>query len=78
MACIAVAVIAATLPSVVFAQTPQAMAEYRRKLAEYTAVRQPFDEAASAYWTSISDKRRTRNAKRRNGETIVAEDYVLT
>ncbi|HEX7881569.1 MAG TPA: hypothetical protein VF499_02390 [Afipia sp.] len=54
------------------------MAEYRRKLAEYTAVRQQFDETASAYWSAISDKRRARNAKRRNNEVIVAEDYVLT
>ena len=78
MSWISVALLAATLSSGSVAQTPQAMAEYRRKLAEYNAVRQPFDEAASAYWTSISDKRRTRNAKWRNGETIVAEDYVLT
>lgn len=54
------------------------MADYRRKLAEYNAVREPFEEAASAYWGTISEKRRTRFAKRRNGETIVAEDYVLT
>lgn len=66
------------LSSIVLAQTPQQIAEYRRKHAEYTAVRQQFDEEASAYWSAISDKRRARNAKRRNGETIVAEDYVLT
>jgi hypothetical protein len=60
------------------AVTPQQMAEYRRKLAEYTAVRQAFDEQAGAYWASISDKRKARNAKRRSGETIVPEDYVLT
>jgi hypothetical protein len=66
------------LSSIVLAQTPQQIAEYRRKLAEYTAVRQQFDEEASAYWSAISDKRRARNAKRRNGETIIAEDYVLT
>lgn len=74
---IAVAAIAATLPSVTFAQTPAQM-EYRRKLADYTAVRQQFDDEASAYWDAISDKRRSRNAKRRNNEAIVAEDYVLT
>lgn len=72
------AAIAATLSSAAIAQTPQQIAEYRRKLAEYNAVRQPFDEAASAYWTAISDKRRARNAKRRNREVIIAEDYVLT
>ncbi len=69
---------ASVLSSITLAQTPQQMDEYRRKLAEYTAVRQQFDEEASAYWSAISDKRRARNAKRRNGETIVAEDYVLT
>lgn len=64
-------------PSTV-AVTPEQMADYHRKLAAYTAVREAFDTAAAAYWTSISEKRRARNAKRRNGETIVAEDYVLT
>jgi len=67
-----------TLSSAVIAQTAQQMADYRRKLADYTAVREQFDAEASAYWSAISDKRRARNAKRRNGETIVAEDYVLT
>ena len=74
----ATAAIVATLSSAALAQTPQQIADYRRKLAEYTAVRQQFDEAASTYWTAIGDKRRARNAKRRNNETIVAEDYVLT
>ena len=72
------AVIVATLPSAALAQTPQQMADYRRKLAEYNAVREPFEATASAYWTTISEKRRARFAKRRNGETITAEDYVLT
>lgn len=71
------AMMAVTLSSVVVAQTPQQIAEYRRKLAEYTAVRQQFDADASDYWNAIADKRRARNAKRRNGERIVAEDYVL-
>jgi hypothetical protein len=60
------------------AATPQQMADYRRKLAEYSAIRERFEVQASAYWSAISDKRRARNAKRRAGETIVAEDYVLT
>lgn len=66
------------LSSAAVAQTPQQMAEYQRKLAEYTAVRQQFDADASAYWSAVSDKRRARNAKRRGGHSIVAEDYVLT
>lgn len=73
------AVVMTAMPSSTgLAQTPQQMADYRRKLADYTAIRQQFDDQASAYWNAISDKRRARNAKRRSNETIVAEDYVLT
>src|SRR3954452_9334906 len=54
--------------------TPQAMEEYRRKLREYEEARAPFD----AYWNSISEKRRGRNAKRRAGQQITLDDYVLT
>lgn len=64
-------------PTATIAVTPEQMADYRRKLAAYTAVREAFDTAAAAYWTAISEKRKARNAKRRNGETIVADDYVL-
>jgi hypothetical protein len=52
--------------------------EYRRKLEEYTKARAKFDDEASAYWKSIADKRRQRNAGRRAGHAIVLEDYVLT
>jgi hypothetical protein len=58
--------------------TPAQMAEYQRKLADYTAIRAQFDAEASAYWSTISDQRRVRNAKRRSGEAIALEDYVLT
>ncbi|MES2752418.1 MAG: hypothetical protein V4661_13700 [Pseudomonadota bacterium] len=58
--------------------TPQQMADYRRKLADYLAVRGNFDEEAILYWSAISEKRKSRNAKRRGGETITAQDYVLT
>jgi hypothetical protein len=54
--------------------SPQEMAEYRRKLAEYQAARAPVD----AYWNSIAEKRRGRNAKRRAGQQIALDDYVLT
>src|SRR5262249_38126947 len=30
------------------------------------------------YWNSITEKRRSRNNKRRNNEAILIEDYVLT
>lgn len=54
------------------------MADYRKKLLEYTAARRAFDDEAEAYWTSITEKRRSRIAKRRNNETVVVSDYVLT
>ncbi|MEA2897042.1 MAG: hypothetical protein QOJ84_2657 [Bradyrhizobium sp.] len=64
----------------VFAQaaSPQAIAEYKRKLKEYLEARAAFEEEAGAYWSSISEKRRGRNAKRRNRQAITLDDYVLT
>ncbi|MBU6464417.1 MAG: hypothetical protein KGK01_04110 [Bradyrhizobium sp.] len=56
----------------------QAIAEYRRKLAEYQQARAAFEQEAGAYWSAIADKRRTRNAKRRDRQPIDADDYVLT
>lgn len=58
--------------------TPQQMAEYHRKLAEYTVARQSFESEAGSYWNAISEKRRTRNARRRNQESMTADHYVLT
>jgi len=52
--------------------------DYQGKLAEYTAARQAYEEAATRYWDAIADKRRARNAKRRNNEEIGLDDYVLT
>jgi hypothetical protein len=60
------------------AVSPQAIAEYRRKLKEYLEARAAFDEEAGAYWGSISEKRRGRNAKRRERQPITLDDYVLT
>ena len=56
--------------------SPQAMAEYRRKLKEYEEARAAV--RARPYWNSISEKRRGRNAKRRAGQQITLDDYVLT
>jgi hypothetical protein len=55
-----------------------AMADYRRKLDEYTRIHQKFEDQAAIYWNAIAEKRRTRLAKRHNGQDIVLEDYVLT
>jgi hypothetical protein len=60
------------------AASPQAIAEYRRKLREYEEARAAFEEEARAYWSSISEKRKGRNAKRRDRQAIALEDYVLT
>jgi hypothetical protein len=60
------------------AASPQAIVEYRRKLKEYEQARGAFEEEAGAYWSAISEKRKGRNAKRRERQTIVLDDYVLT
>jgi hypothetical protein len=60
------------------AASPQAIAEYRRKLKEYQEARAAFEEEAGAYWSSISEKRKVRNAKRRERQAIALNDYVLT
>src|SRR5712691_3586689 len=60
------------------APSTPAMAEYQRKLKEYTRAREAFEEEAGAYWTSIAEKRRARNGKRRNKQEIAIDDYVLT
>jgi hypothetical protein len=60
------------------AASPQAIAEYRRLLEEYQAARAAFEAEAGAYWNSIAEKRRGRNAKRREHLAIGLDDYVLT
>ncbi len=60
------------------AASPQAIAEYRLKLRAYQEARAAFEEEASAYWSSIAEKRRGRNAKRREHLAIGLDDYVLT
>ena len=69
---------AATAEAMAQAASPMAIAEYRRRFAEYQQARAAFDEEAGAYWSSISEKRRGRNAKRRDHQTITLDDYVLT
>src|SRR3954464_9631621 len=63
-----------------FAQgaSPQAIAEYKRRLQEYLEARAAFEQEAGAYWSSISDKRRGRNAKRRGRQAIPLADSVRT
>jgi len=60
------------------AASPQAIAEYRRLLREYQEARAAFEQEAGSYWNAIAEKRRGRNAKRREHLAIVLDDYVLT
>src|SRR5581483_11262527 len=60
------------------AVSPQAIAEYRRKLQQYLEARAAFEQEAGAYWNELAEKRRARSAKRREHQPIVLEDYVLT
>ncbi len=53
-------------------------ADYQAKLAQYQEARDAYDEEANRYWTLVSDKRKLRNAKRRNHEVMALADYVLT
>jgi type II secretory pathway pseudopilin PulG len=54
-----------------------ALAVYQQKLAEYERIHGAYLREHEAYWDSVSDKRKIRNAKRRKHETIALTDYVL-
>jgi hypothetical protein len=54
-----------------------AKADYQRKLGEYEDAQRNFDAIAQPYWSSIAEKRKNRAAKRRAGEPIILQDYVL-
>jgi hypothetical protein len=72
------AIPAGTAHAMAQAASPQAIAEYRSKLREYQEARGAFEAEASAYWNSIAEKRRGRNAKRRDRQVVALDDYVLT
>jgi hypothetical protein len=60
------------------AASPYAISEYRRLLQQYQEVHGAFEEEAGAYWSAITEKRRGRNAKRREHLAVTLDDYVLT
>src|SRR3954447_7818164 len=76
----AIAMDAAVSPANAFAQaaSPQAIAEYKRKLQEYLEARAAFEQEAGASWNAIAEKRRGRMARRREGRPVTLDDYVLT
>ena len=80
MAPLAVVVAAHPVSTAAMAQlaASPAIDDYRRKLADYQAARAAYEQQAGAYWSAIAEKRRGRNAKRREHAAIGADDYVLT
>ncbi|MGH6684615.1 MAG: hypothetical protein ACRECA_11985, partial [Pseudolabrys sp.] len=54
-----------------------ALADYQARLKTYELAREAYEQEAGRYWNTVSEKRKLRNAKRRNRETIVLTDYVL-
>jgi hypothetical protein len=67
-----------------FAQSPappptfEAIAAYKRALAEYLQAHDAFLTIDRAYWKSVSQKRASRTSKRAHGEPLALDDYVLT
>ncbi len=51
--------------------------DYAQRLERYVQARQVYEAEAQAYWTAIAEKRRLRVAKRRTGEPVGLDDYVL-
>jgi hypothetical protein len=70
--------VSAQTPAVAPAPSAEAIAAYRRALAEYLQAREAFASVDHAYWKSIAQKRAARTAKRAHGELIVLDDYGLT
>ena len=58
--------------------SPAVIADYQAKLAQYDQARQAYDAEADVYWNAVVEKRRARNAKRRDHVAIGLSDYVLT
>jgi hypothetical protein len=75
---IALLLAVAVSPAAAQMNSPLAIADYQRRLAQYQAARDAYEADAGAYWSSIAEKRRGRNAKRRERQPVTLDDYVLT
>jgi hypothetical protein len=78
LAVIAVAAVLAALPARAQSSSDAALSDYQAKLAQYLEARQAYEAEAAVYWNAVGEKRRLRNAKRRDHEVIELTDYVLT
>ena len=74
------ALLAAAQPAYAQSNGPaaQSAADYQARLAQYLQARQAYAAEADVYWNAVVEKRRTRNAKRRDHLPIQLADYVLT
>jgi hypothetical protein len=70
-------VAAAALQAAQPAVAQDASADYQARLEQYLRARQVYDAQASVYWDAVADKRRVRNAKRREHRPMALADYVL-
>jgi hypothetical protein len=55
-----------------------ALAEYRKKLAEYNKAWEVHEKVAGPYWHAVTDKRSRRRTKVANKIALTADDYVMT
>src|SRR5712671_1822870 len=75
---LAAALFGAAMPSFARDQSNEAVTVATSPAIEaYIRARTAYEQEAEAYWQSIANKRRARFAKRRSGEPIVLDDYVL-
>jgi hypothetical protein len=65
-------------PAPSFAQSAAEEVALSPAVEAYIRARTAYEQEAESYWQSIADKRRVRFAKRRTGEAIVLDDYMLT
>ncbi|MFN3623278.1 MAG: hypothetical protein ACK4TP_04375 [Hyphomicrobium sp.] len=54
-----------------------AMAEYRKKLAEYNKAWEVFEKVAAPYWREVTEKRSRRRTKQANNIAMTVDDYVM-
>ncbi len=54
-----------------------AMAEYRKKLADYNKAWEVFEKVAAPYWREVTEKRSRRRTKVANNIAMTADDYVM-
>jgi hypothetical protein len=74
----AAALLAASAPSPANSETGTDRSAATASAAQQFRTRTAYEEAASAYWNTIAEKRRARLYKRRANQPVGLDDYVLT